>query len=66
MTEDIVAYACLVWGVQLLCHYQNMLGSEYESGALIVEVIGAGVALGVGVALNSHFLGKQWFLSDSS
>ena len=35
-------------------------GSECKSGALIVEVIAAGVALRISVsaALNSHFLGK--------
>ena len=37
---------------------EGVRGSEYKSGALIVEVIDAGVALGisVGAALNSHFL----------
>ena len=35
-------------------------GSECKNGALIIEVIGAGVALGIGVgmALSSHFLRK--------
>ena len=39
---------------------EGVRGSECKSGALIVEVIGAGVALGIGVgaALTSHFLRK--------
>ena len=40
-------------------------GSGCMSGASLVEVIGTCVTLGieVGVALISHFLRKQWFLS---
>ena len=54
--------ACLGAGVQLLC---VCWGLECKSGALLVEVIGTGVALGIGVdaALISHFLRKLQFLS---
>ena len=39
--------------------------SGYTSGTLLVGFVGLGIALGIGVgmALNSHFVKKQRFLS---
>ena len=61
-------YMWLVWGLQLLAHVsllEDVGGLRCKSQALLVKVIGTGVALGIGVgaALISHFLKKQRFLS---
>ena len=37
---------------------EDVRGLECKSGALIVEVIGAGVALGIGVGVAMNFLRK--------
>ena len=44
---------------------ENVRVSGCRSGVLIVGVMAAGVALGIGfgVVLNLHFLRKRWFLS---
>ena len=56
-------YVWFVWGVSIAVRVslhvslpEGIRGLECKSGALIIEVIGAGVALGisVGTALNSH------------
>ena len=44
---------------------EDVGGSGYRSGVLIVGLMAAGVALGIGfgAVLNLHFLKKRWFLS---
>ena len=53
---------CGLFGVSLL---EDVRGSGCRSGVLIVGVMAAGVALGIGfgAVLNLHFLSKQWFPS---
>ena len=69
-TEGVVMYMWFVCGVggSIAVHVplpEDVGGSGCKRGALVVEVIGTGVALGngVGTTLTSHFLRKRRFLS---